>query len=54
MFVLGADVRHCFLRGMRLLVADESGIGGLDSMEEKRNCLLEGFGGASRDRTANR
>ncbi len=28
MFVLGADVRHCFLRGMRLPVADEGSVGG--------------------------
>jgi hypothetical protein len=35
MFVLGADVRHSLLRGMRLPVADESGVGGLDSMRRK-------------------
>src|SRR5882757_2631587 len=54
MFVLGADVRHSLLRGMRLPVADEGGVGGLDSMEKKSDCLLERFGSASRDRTANR
>ena len=54
MFVLSADVRHSLLRGMRLPVADESGVGGLDSMKEKGDRLLERFGGTSRHRAANR
>jgi len=37
-----------------LAVANESGIGGLDSMKEKGDRLLEGFCSASRDRAANR
>ena len=54
MFVLRADVRHCLLRGMRLPVADEGGVGGLDSMEKKGDRLLERFRGTSRNRAANR
>jgi len=54
MFVLSADVRHSLLRGMRLPVADESGVGGLDPMEKKGDRLLERFRGASRRRAANR
>jgi hypothetical protein len=53
MFVLCADVRHSLLRGMRLPVSDESGVGGLDSMKEKGDRLLERFGGASRNRASN-
>ena len=53
MFVLSADMLHCFLRSMRLPVADESGVGGLDSMKEKGDRLLERFRGTSRDRAAN-
>jgi hypothetical protein len=53
MFVLGADVRDGFLRCVRLAVANEGGVGGLDSMEEKADRLLERFGGANRDRAAN-
>ncbi len=53
MFVLSADVRHSLLRGMRFSIADESGVGGLDSMKEKGDRLLERFSGASRDRVAN-
>ena len=40
MFVFNEDVRHSLLRGMRLPVADESGVGGLDSMKEKGSGLL--------------
>jgi len=54
MFVLSADVRHSLLRGMRLSIADEGGVGGLDSMKEKGDGLLERFGGTSRNRAANR
>ena len=54
MFVLSADMPHSLLRGMCLPVADEGGVGGLDSMEEKGDRLLERFGGASRNRAANR
>ena len=54
MFVLSANVRHSLLRGMRLSVADEGGVGGLDSMKEKGSRLLERFGSASRNRVANR
>ena len=53
MFVLSADVRDCFLRLMRLSIANEGGVGGLDSMEEKSDRLLERFGGAGRGRVAN-
>jgi len=53
MFVLGADVRHSLLRGMRLPVADEGGVGVLDSMKEKGDRLLEGFSGMSRYCAAN-
>ncbi len=53
MFVLNEDVRHSLLRGMRLPVADESGVGGLDSMKEKGDRLLERFGGTSRNSAAN-
>jgi len=52
MFVLSADVRHSLLRGMRLPVADASGVGGLDSMKEKGDRLLERFGGTSRNSAA--
>src|SRR5205814_9170319 len=54
MFGPSASVRHSLLRGMRLPVADESGVGGLDSMKEKGDRLLERFGGTSRHRAANR
>ena len=54
MFVLSTDMPHCLLRGMRLPVADEGGVGGLDSMEKKGDRLLERFGGTSRNRAANR
>src|SRR5882724_13719622 len=54
MFVLSADVPRCLLRGMRLPVADEGGVGGLDSTEKKGDRLLERFRGASRHRAANR
>jgi len=53
MFVLSADVRDCFLRRIRLSIANEGGVGGLDSMEEKSDRLLERFGGAGRGRVAN-
>jgi len=54
MLVLGADVRHSLLRCMRLPVADEGGVGGLDPMEKKGDRLLERFRGACRHRAANR
>ena len=54
MFILIADMPHCLLRGMRLPVADEGGVGGLDPMEKKGDRLLERFRGASRHRAANR
>ena len=52
MFVLSADVRHSLLRGMRFSIADESGVGGLDSMKEKGDRLLERFSSGSRERAA--
>ncbi len=54
MFVLSADMCNGLLRCVRLAVANEGGVGGLDLMKEKGDRLLEGFGGASRDRAANR
>ena len=54
MLVLSADVRHSLLRGMRLPIADEGGVGGLDSMKEKGDRLIERFRGMSRRRAANR
>lgn len=54
MFVFGADVSHCLLRGMRLPVANKGDLGGLDSVEKKGDRLLERFRGASRNRAANR
>jgi hypothetical protein len=36
-----------------LAVANESGVGGLDSMKKKGDRLLERFNGGSRDRAAN-
>ena len=53
MFVLSADMPHSLLRSMRLSIADEGGVGGLDSMKEKGDRLLERFRGTSRDRAAN-
>ena len=41
MLVLSADVRHSLLWGMRLPIADEGGVGGLDAMKEKSDRLLE-------------
>ena len=53
MFVLSADVCHSLLWSVRLPIADEGGIGGLDSMEKKSNSLLARFRGMSRRRVAN-
>jgi hypothetical protein len=53
MFVLSADMRNSLLGRVGLAVANESGVGGLDSMKEKGHRLLERFSSASRDRAAN-
>ncbi len=54
MFVFSADVRNGLLGRVGLAVANESGVGGLDSLKEKADRLLERFSGASWDRAANR
>jgi len=54
MFVFSADMRNGLLGLVGLAVANESGVGGLDSMKEKGDRLLERFSSASRDRAANR
>ena len=54
MFVFSAHVRNGLLGRVGLAVANESSVGGLDSMKEKADRLLERFSGASRDRAANR
>jgi len=53
MFVLSADMRNGLLGRVGLAVANESGIGGLDSMKEEGDRLLERFSSGSRDRAAN-
>jgi len=53
MFVLSADMRNGLLGRVGLVVPNKSGVGGLDSMKEKADRLLERFSGASRDRAAN-
>jgi hypothetical protein len=53
MFVLSADMGNGLLRGVGLAVANEGGVGGLDSMKEKNDRLLERFSGGSRRRAAN-
>jgi hypothetical protein len=53
MFVLSADMHNGLLGRVGLAVANESGVGGLDSMKKKGDRLLERFNGESRDRAAN-